>query len=337
MTIKKVTMKDVAALAGVSKSTVSQYLNHRYEYMGSKTKEKIEQAITALNYEPNVVARSLKQKRTFTIGVIVSNIMHRYSTMVIRAIEDYCHENGYHVVVCNSDDDLFKEQTYIHMLIAKQTDGLIMIPTGENLELYQDLVDRKIPVVFLDRKIERVSIPTIVLNNYQGAYKAVAHFANLGHQAIGMITPPLSISTRQERVYGFQDGLRDFGLSKEPIHLYHVPVTDVKTTLQYVFASEFPPTALLVGNDLILMEALSYFKNEGMRLPDDLALITFDDVSFADVYEPALTTIAQPGFAMGKKAAECLISIATAQGDTCDKDVYFHTELKVRESCGSQR
>src|SRR5699024_7590258 len=131
--VKRVTISDVAQHAGVSKSTVSQYLNRRYDYMGKNTKEKIESAIKELEYSPNMVARSLKQKSSTTIGVIVANILHVFSTQVIRAIEDFCHDKGFHVIVCNADDNPNKEKTYIDMLRAKQVDGIIAFPTGDNV------------------------------------------------------------------------------------------------------------------------------------------------------------------------------------------------------------
>lgn len=131
--MKTITISDVAKYANVSKSTVSQFLNQRYDYMSEKTKQKIEAAIQELNYQPNFVARSLKQKSTFTVGVVVANILHTFSTQVIRAVEDYFHEQGFHIIVCNADDEPEKEKKYIEMLRAKQVDGIIIFPTGENL------------------------------------------------------------------------------------------------------------------------------------------------------------------------------------------------------------
>lgn len=129
--MKRITIQDVARLAGVSKSTISQYLNKRYDYMSEETKKRIEAAINELGYEPNFIARSLKQKKTSTIAVIVANILHSFSTKVIRAVEDYCNENGFHVIVCNADDDPEKEANYIRMLRAKQVDGMIVFLRAE--------------------------------------------------------------------------------------------------------------------------------------------------------------------------------------------------------------
>src|SRR5699024_2344939 len=167
---------DVARRANVSKSTVSQYLNKRFNYMGEETKKRIEKAIDDLGYQANVIARSLKQKRTFTIGVIVANILHAFSTQVIRAIEDVCQEHDVHVIVCNADDDQEKEKKYIEMLRAKQVDGLIVLPTGENIELYETMVDTPFPLVFMDRKVKGLKVDTFLLDNEDAVKQAFTHF-----------------------------------------------------------------------------------------------------------------------------------------------------------------
>jgi LacI family kdg operon repressor len=147
-------MADVAKEANVSKSTVSQYLNQRFEYMGEDTKKRVEEAIQKLNYRPNIIARSLRQKKTSTIGVIVANILHSFSTQVIRSIEDVCSESNINVIVCNADDNPNKERMYIEMLRNKQVDGLIIFPTGGNLDLYQEMEKENFPIVFMDRYVE---------------------------------------------------------------------------------------------------------------------------------------------------------------------------------------
>ena len=151
--MKKMTIGDVAKHASVSKSTVSQYLNKRYKYMSEQTRERVAASIEELDYRPNIVARSLKQKSTFTIGVIVANILHSFSTQIIRAIENKFHEKGFHIIVCNADDEPDKEKDYIEMLMAKQVDGIIIFPTGGNVSLYEQMKKTDFPIVFMDRTI----------------------------------------------------------------------------------------------------------------------------------------------------------------------------------------
>ncbi|UUZ82437.1 substrate-binding domain-containing protein [Paenibacillus sp. P26] len=311
--MEKITIADVASKAGVSKSTVSQFLNKRYEYMGSDTRKKIEEAIEALGYRPNALARGLKQKRTSTIGVIVANIMHQFSTEICRAIEDVCQEREMSVILCNTDEDAEKEKKYIEMLQAKQVDGIILFPTGLNVPLYKKLIKQQYPVLFIDRKVEGLKADTVVVNNRESVYEAVGHLANQGHRRIAMITPPLTISSRLERVEGYKQAAADFGL--EPDYLISTEIAKVRDRMEALFAPEEAPTALIAGNDLVLLEVLEFVKERGIRVPDELALLVFDNIPFAHLSTPTLTTISQPSGEMGRKAAELLLKrIESAEG-----------------------
>lgn len=334
--MKKITIADVAQQAGVSKSTVSQFLNQRYDYMGEKTKGRIEKAIEELNYSPNIIARSLKQKSTKTIGVIVANILHVFSTQVIRAIEDFCNEKGFHVIVCNADDDPVKEKQYINMLRAKQVDGIIAFPTGGNVELYSDLASENYPVIFMDRLIEGVSINTVLLDNERASFLAVEEFIEKGYYRIGMICPPLSenITPRLERVAGYKNALGKHGITFNPDYLASGEIEEMQELVKEMLELSTPPTAILALNDRSLHEILAYTKEQRLTIPNDLAIIGVDDVSFASIYSPALTTVAQPAFEMGRKAAELLLNLIMKKSSTTNADIYrFEPELIVRESC----
>src|SRR5699024_4616622 len=150
--MKKITMQDVADKAGVSKSTVSQFMNNRYEYMAKDTKNRIEEGVNEHHNSPNEITKRLKQKKTTKICLIVANIVHTFSNEIIRAMEDVCELNDVHMFVCNADDKPEKDKSYMEMLIAKPVDGLIIFPTGGNMEYYQFLKQIKFPIVFIDRK-----------------------------------------------------------------------------------------------------------------------------------------------------------------------------------------
>ncbi|TDL30895.1 LacI family DNA-binding transcriptional regulator [Jeotgalibacillus sp. S-D1] len=331
----RITITDVAAHAKVSKSTVSQYLNKRFDFMGEQTKDRIEQSIRVLGYQPNAVARSLKQKSTSSIGVIVANILHAFSTQVIRAIEDYCNEYNFHIIVCNADDDPIKEKKYIEMLLAKQVDGMIIFPTAGNVELYQQLVESNYPLVFLDRTVEEVKVPVIQLDNQKASALAVGHFIEKGYERIGIITTSLSlgVSPRIERINGFKKAMTEQNLPVKEEYIKSLEVEDIQQGLMEMMALDEPPEALIASNDFILMELLKYIKAHSIKVPDDLAIIGIDDVSFASVYNPALTTIAQPTFDMGKRAAEIIIEKIQTKEDI-PVNVYRHNPvLKNRDSC----
>ncbi|XZF76981.1 LacI family DNA-binding transcriptional regulator [Bacillus sp. AL-1R] len=329
--MKRVTMIDVAKEAGVSKSTVSQFLNKRFEYMGEGTKHKIEEAVKRLGYQPNYIARSLKQKQTSMIGIIVANIMHSFSTEVSRAVEDYCHEHDLHVIVCNSYDDPVKEKKYIEMLRARQVDGLIIFPTGGNIELYKDLEEEKYPVVFIDRKIDDANVDTIVVNNKEATYDAVNYFIQNGHRNIAMITPPLITYPRMERLAGYKQALEDQGIEWNPDYVKSVEIKQMASELESMFSLSDKPTALLASNDLSFLEAMIFIKENNIRIPQDVSVIVFDNIQFANIYTPTITTISQPAYEMGKKAAELLLK--QIKNESGCPDLYtFTCKLSIRES-----
>ncbi|WP_053360910.1 substrate-binding domain-containing protein [Bacillus sp. FJAT-27251] len=333
--MKKVTIADVALHAGVSKSTVSQYLNKRFDYMREETKKRIEEAIHELGYRPNIVARSLKQKTTTTIGVIVANILHTFSTQAIRSIEDMCHEHDFHTIVCNADDDPVKERKYIEMLRAKQVDGIILVPTGDNADLYKDMIKEKYPIVFVDRTVKDVPIPSVLLDNEKAAELAIQHFINKGYKEIGLITNVIrNVTPRLERLNGYKNTLQANGIPIKGEYIRSLEVSKVREGLGEMLSMENPPRAILAGNDLTLIEILKYVKENQLRIPEDLAVIGIDDVSFASFYEPGLTIVAQPAFEIGNKAAELLLNKIQKKEVPGEQMVYrFEPTLIVRESC----
>lgn len=227
--MRKVTMQDVANKAEVSKSTVSQFINNRYEYMATETKERIENAVKDLGYIPNHIAKSLKQKRTSTIGVIVANIIHSFSNEMIRAIEDVCEQSGVHMFVCNADDNPKKEKSYMEMLLAKQVDGLIIFPTGGNMDFYHSLKKNKFPIVFVDRKIEPSIYPTFMLDNIQAASLAVNELIQSNKKKIGLVSTSInkSITPRIERIEGYKKALVDNDIEINDDHIITTERMDI--------------------------------------------------------------------------------------------------------------
>jgi len=327
--MKKVTMADVAKLAGVSKSTVSQYINNRYEYMGDETRIKIKDAIERLGYQPNYIAKSLKQKRTSMIGIILADIIHRFSTEVSRSIEDFCYENDIHAIICNADNNPEKEKKYIEMLRAKQVDGLIIFPTGQNPALYKRMIAENYPVVFMDRDIKDLQAHFVLAENIKASYKAISHLIQHGHEHIAIVTQPLTVSTRQERIKGYKQALSDHQLPIAPEFIISAETTELKSKLHALFQLEQPPTALLAGNDLVFLEILSFLQENNLHIPEDVSLIVFDNIPFAHLSNPPVTIIAQPAFEMGAKAAELLLKQINKE-EIAEEKIYFPCELIIR-------
>lgn len=304
--MEKVTLADVAKEAGVSKSTVSQFLNKRFEYMGEKTKQKIEEAVERLGYQPNYIARSLKQKRTSMVGIIVANIMHYLSTEISRAIEDFCQGHDLHAIVCNADDNPEKEKKYIEMLRAKQVDGLIIFPTGQNQDLYKSMIKAGYPVVFVDRKVEKLNAFSVLTDNSTSTYKAIQSFIEKGHRNIAFAVQPLTVSTRRDRLEGYKKAMADAGLEVNLDNIIESSIDEMKIKLENLFSSGERPTALFAGNDRVFLVVMQFLQEKGLKLGKDIELIVFDNIPFAHLVETPISFIVQPASEMGHKAAELL-------------------------------
>ncbi|WP_078382060.1 LacI family DNA-binding transcriptional regulator [Sutcliffiella halmapala] len=303
--MKKVTMQDVAKKANVSKSTVSQFINCRYEYMAEDTKKRIEQAIYELGYIPNQIAKSLKQKKTSTIGVIVANILHMFSTEIIRSIEDVCENNDFHLFVCNADDDPKKERSYIEMLMAKQVDGLIIFPTSGNADLYEKIKKSNFPIVFLDRKMDPPIYPILMLDNEKAAQLAVDPIIQSGKTKIGLVSTSVTrgITPRMERIAGFEKVLVNNGLPLNKDWIITADRHEIVDRLEKVWEGEDRPSAFFATNDLSLIELLKFLKAKNLRIPEDVSVTAIDDSPFLDFSTPPITVVKQPTFEMGKDAA----------------------------------
>ena len=221
------------------------------------------------------------------------------------------------------------------MLRAKQVDGLIIFPTGNNRELYQRMLDEKYPVVFLDRSVPDIPVSSIMLENEVASELAVDHFIEKNHSRIGLITTSIidSITPRLERLEGYQKALEKHGIAINDDYISSVAPEEIQVTLDQMLSQKQPPEAILAGNDLVLMEILKYVKQKGLRIPEDLAIIGIDDVSFASFYTPTITTVAQPTFKMGKMSADLLLNKIKQNKIRDDRPDYrFKPTLMIRES-----
>ncbi|MGI2329218.1 LacI family DNA-binding transcriptional regulator [Planococcus sp. YIM B11945] len=334
--MKNITIAEVAEHAKVSKSTVSQFLNKRYEYMGEATRKRIEAAIQELDYHPNIVARSLKQKSTHTVGVIVANILHSFSTQILRTIENDFNKHGFHIIICNADDEPEKERNYIEMLLAKQVDGLIIFPTGGNLDLYEQMKKKSFPVVFMDRKIDGLGIDTVMLDNQQAARLAVNKFIESDYTKISIITTSIirNTSPRVERIAGYKEALKENNLPVLPEYIKTADAEHLQQVLQELFALEAPPEAILAGNDIVLIEVLKYMKEHNLTIPNDVAVIGIDEVSFASFYTPPITVVAQPTIDMAHQATELLLQQINSETKTTRTAIHrLQPSLIKRNSC----
>ncbi|MED4953715.1 LacI family DNA-binding transcriptional regulator [Paenibacillus sp. FSL R5-0527] len=309
--MKKLTIDDVARRAGVSKSTISQYLNQRYKYMSEATRQRIAEVIEELDYRPNGLARSLKQNRTHLVGIIVADIDYTLSIQCVRAIESELQNRGIQVLICNADENPEKEQLYIETLIARQVDGLIVFPTGHQSSAYSRLGELEMPFVFIDRLVDGVSTQSLLLDNEIAAKMGVEELVHHGHNRIGMMTLPLGeqgITPRKERLGGFRKAMEEAGLPLREEYLVSAPAQEIGARLSELMALPEPPTSLIAGNDIVLAELLKASNRLGISIPERLSVIGIDDADFARIYNPVITTICQPAHEMGVQAAKVILS-----------------------------
>ncbi|KKK34929.1 hypothetical protein WN59_04560 [Salinicoccus sediminis] len=298
--MKRITIKDVAERSGVSVSTVSQYLNGRYNYMGEATRNRIKEAVVELGYRPNFMARNLKSRSTKTVGIIVSNILHHFAVSLTRKIEDYCDENNYNLIICNADDDPEKEGKYISSLIEKQVDGMIIMPTTANDALYKSLANQNFPVVFVDRFMEHVDIPSFKLDNHHAMEMAFEYLQNKKIENFYYIgtSDEMDITPRVERLARFKE------LAPE-----QKVITGENDALYSHIEKEFAggkSNGIILANDFALMAFLEFANEVHLDLEKN-QLIAIDDVPLADVYRPRISTIVQPVEEIAKNAYMALM------------------------------
>lgn len=333
MTIK---LADVAKKANVSKSTVSQYLNGRYHYMSQATKDKIERVIEELDYEPNIVARSLKIKKTNTIGVILSNIQAPFFAQAVMGIEKLSLEKGYNVILCNTGNDSVRELEYLKMLKNKQVDGIIISYSGANRDFMEGFIKSDIPVVVFDKDIPDLNVPTVVSDNKSGAYKAVEHLFSRGFDDIGIISSNLKdIPSRMKRIEGYKEALAHKGVDfdKEKVFFFD-EFKDFIPQMEEVFSTRRLPRAVFIFNYHLTMAFLKFCLKKNIRIPRDVALVAFDDLPFADLMCMPVTTVSQMDYEIGYESAKILFDLIEKDKGTQPVKKYFPCELIVRKSCG---
>ena len=336
-----VTINDVARAAGISKSTVSQYLNGRFEFMSYETRQRIAQVIAEMEYRPNALARSLKQKKTHTVAAVVSSILNPFMTNTIRGAEDYCKENGFNLILCNADDDPEQELAYIQTLASKQIDGIIISTTGLNNAALQALNLSGTPVVLFSRHVPDIGVDTVSVNNRLGIDLGIRHLMAHGHRRIAFFVLPYSISPvtpRRDRAQAYCDLIREYGLPCRPEWLQETTndEANLAVKLKELFnEGSDRPSALFGANDLMTMSLVRVLANKGLRIPQDMAVLGFDDWEWASYLQTPITVVSQPSYEMGRRAMQRLIM--RIRGNSAEMPPVleqYDPELIVRRSCG---
>jgi DNA-binding LacI/PurR family transcriptional regulator len=295
-------IQDVAKHAGVSISTVSRVLNGRGR-VNQEVVANVQAAIQALHYTPNRAARSLRTQQSRIIGLLISDIQNPFFTALIRGIEDVAQQNGYSVILCNSDENEQKERQYIEVLCAEHVAGAIIVPMHENKRTIQTFNTQQIPVVAVDRKVPDAD--TVLVDNRRGAYDAISHLLTNGYRRIGIITGPPNITTSKERLEGYYKALNEAGIAPDPAIIRY---GSFKTDSGRVLASELllaQPAidALFITNNLMTLGALETLHERNIRVPHDIGVVGFDEMPWATLGPISLTTVTQPVYEIGSTAA----------------------------------
>jgi DNA-binding LacI/PurR family transcriptional regulator len=328
------TLKDVAQDAGVSVATVSRVLND-HEYVSDKTRHKVLTAVEKLGYRPSQLAVGLRTGKTRIFGLIISDIGNPYFASVVRGIEDVAYANGYSLILCNSDEDPEKEELYINVFLDSAVSGAIIACAREDSMCGKSLLDADIPIVALDRRLMNFDVDTVVTNNIKGAYDAVVHLIEHGHKRIGYIGGPLHTTTGKERWEGYKKALMENGYELIPdlVKVGNFKQRSGQETARELLEEDDRPTALFTANNLMTLGALNAIHEKGLRIPEEIAIVGFDDLPWAQSLDPPLTAVEQPAYELGRIAADLLIK-RIIDPDRPISRVTLDTNLIVRHSSG---
>ena len=328
------TMKQVAEKARVSTTTVSHVINNT-RVVSEDARERVLSVIQELRYIPSAVARSLKNDRTHTLGMMIPNNSNPYFAEIIQGIEDASFQLGYNIILCNSYDDPKKQAAYIRVLMEKRIDGLILVSSGSDEELTQLLADEAIPKVLVDREVSGVAADFIEADHEQGGYDATKYLLQLGHRRIACVAGPDTLLTSGGRVDGYRKALAEAGIGFRRDYLIHSDFTSHGgfNAFQQLLALPEKPTAIFASNDLMAIGGICAANEAGVRIPQDLSVIGYDDIALASFSTPPLTTIAQPKHAIGEMTAQILANRIAHPEQALRRELLKST-LVVRQSTG---
>lgn len=328
------TIHDVAKEAGVAPITVSRVINNS-GYVSDKVRSKVNQAIDELGYVPNVLARSLRSKRTNTIALVFTDITNPFFNTIARGVEDSASSAGYNVIFCNTDESEELEHKCIHLLLQKQVDGILLVPADTYSKSINTIQNQKTPVVVIDRKVPYDNVDIVLGDSEGGAYLITKHLIELNHQRITIISGPKGISTAEDRINGYIKAMEQFGLSHYiDYHYGKFSQLSGKDITQSIFSRQLKPTAIFAANNLIAIGALASLREMGMHVPDDVSVVSFDGIPQHLTVIPFLTTVDQPSYEIGKKAAELLFSRIKKEPETAEdyQTIVFPVTLNIQKS-----
>lgn len=334
-----ITIYDIAKKANVSAMTVSKVINHTGR-ISSATRERVQQVIDELGYIPNSNARSLVLQRTQMLSLLITDITNPFYTTLARGAEDAAHLHGYRLLFGNSDEDYNKEKDYVDAILSTRVDGVLFAPAGDrSLRHLQQLQERHIPFVFLDRTVPGITSDMIAGDSREGAIELIRYLVKLGHRQIALVNGSSEVSTARLREEGYVEGLREAGMSVDPELVLRTGYRDFSDEdgLDRLLSQPEPPTAIFAANNMLAIGVIRLLRKRGLHVPEDISVVCFDDLDLASAFDPFLTVAAQPAYDFGYQGVQMLIDRIEGKAPSEAQTVILPSELRIRASASAPR
>jgi LacI family transcriptional regulator len=333
MSDRPATLRDVAAAARVHPATASRALNPGTRLLVSEeTAKRVTEAAERLGYRPNPVARSLRTRRSHTIGVLIPDLNNPLFPPIVRGLEDRLAQHGYVVLMGNTDGDLKRERMVFDQMRARHVDGFVLATATLHNPMLAEAAEADLPVVLMNRTAQGYPFSSVSVDNEQGERAAVSHMVSLGHKRIGHIAGPQEISTGVARLRGFTDGMSSHGLpADEIVYASGYSIEEGRRCAHELLAANSGLTAIVAANDMLAVGCYGAFDDLGLRCPEDISVIGFNDMPFIDRLRPPLSTVRFPHYKLGTEAAKLLLE-RIEDTDSSVKILFLAPELVARGS-----
>ncbi len=330
----KYTISDIAKLANVSKATVSRVINNKNEGVSQETAQRVRDLINELGYRPNSLARSIVNSNAKMLGLVIPDVNNPFFPQLVRGIEDYAYSCGYTVFLCNSDNDPKKEEQYLMSLIDKRVDGVILATTNSRSTSLEQLNNYGVPFVLVDRPLNNTFVDLgVYADNYKGFYTAVQHLIKSGNKRIAFLGGTKKVIPTSERLNGYKDALKDANIDcdKSLIKFGDYSIASGYQMMDRLIAEKVPFTAVMAGCDLIAVGAVKALTRNGISVPKECEVIGFDGIELSEIFDPSISTVAQPIYEIALESAKLLIG--KINGDiTSSRKIIVEPTLVLRST-----
>ncbi len=339
MKFEAITIKDIAKALGVSTSTVSRALRDSHE-ISPETKQMVLECAEKMNYSPNPIALSLKERRSRSIGVIVCEIANSFFSQVINGIESIAYDKGYNVIISQSHESVQREIIDLQYLASRSVDGLLISLSTETNDInhLKAMHDKGLPIVFFDRISEDLKTHRVIADNFKGAYDATTHLIQNGHRRVAVITNSEFLSITHERLSGYKEALKANGFRINEDYIEHcfyggMIFEEIEDALNRLLSQNPVPDAIFATSDKLTTGCLKTLKRMKIKIPDEIALCGFSNSDIAELIDPPLTVVRQPAYEMGKTATELLLQVIESKRPVTEFEKRVLTpELQIRKS-----